>query len=247
MSKNKKNKEDILLKRAFEEYCDRMGDALAEDEGLKEDLPPSDEDRLYYLKAVRKKERSSAALKVLKRVAAIVLAAVSVTFAALMMNENVRAAVTRSIVRFFDDGVRISFRDPDDTGNENGERKTTDDVTFGYIPEGLAVEELHDDKIPDNRYVQFGETNDIFCTFVVIDITPTDEMDRGFSEPTWDNVYLSEINGMDAFMVDDESVIDGNTFSSRRIVFGDGDITITISGFNISREELIKIAENIKW
>ena len=248
MSKNKKNKEDILLKRAFEEYCDRMGDALAEDEGLKDELPPNDEDRLYYLKAVRRKERSSAALKVLKRVAAIVLAAVSVTFAALMMDENVRAAVTRSIVRFFDDGVRISFRDPDDTGNENGERKTTDDVTFGYVPEGLAVEELHDDQIPNNRYVRFGAMNDVFDTIVVIDIFPTDEVNPGFSKLTWDNkVYLSEINGMDAFMVDVEFELHGKTSSVRGITFGDGDISIMMTGINISSEELIRVAENIVW
>ncbi|MBR7032080.1 MAG: hypothetical protein IKI03_00425, partial [Clostridia bacterium] len=184
MSKNKKNKEDILLKRAFEEYCDRMGDALAEDEGLKDELPPNDEDRLYYLKAVRRKERSSAALKVLKRVAAIVLAAVSVTFAALMLDENVRAAVTRSIVRFFDDGVRISFRDPDDTGNENGERKTTFDVTFEYIPEGLAFSEIDKgDYHPNYRLIEMGEINDIFDKCVVIYVFPTDEVNPGFSKP----------------------------------------------------------------
>ena len=244
MSKNKKNKEDILLKRAFEEYCDRMGDALAEDEGLKDELPPNDEDRLYYLKAVRRKERSSAALKVLKRVAAIVLAAVSVTFAALMMDENVRAAVTKTLINFVESGVKVKF-----TASRNpGEPRSTSDVTFGYTPEGLTFTELEkDEKYPNYRHIQIGEMNDIFDTFVVIDITPTDEMDPGFSEPTWDKVYLSEINGMDAFMVDRESVIDGNTFSKRSILFGDGDIWIKISGFNISREELIKIAENIKW
>ena len=248
MSKNKKNKEDILLKRAFEEYCDRMGDALAEDEGLKDELPPNDEDRLYYLKAVRRKERSSAALKVLKRVAAIVLAAVSVTFAALMMDENVRAAVTRSIVRFFDDGVRISFRDPDDTGNENGERKTTDDVTFGYIPEGLTFTELEEDEnFPNHRHIRMGEANGIFDTLVGINVFPSDEMDPGFSKPTWEKVYLTDINGMDAFTVEVETEIDGNPFNARSIVFGDGDISVMIFGMNIGQDELIRIAENIKW
>ncbi len=87
----------------------------------------------------------------IKRVAMIFLAAAVSVFGLLMLNENVRAAVTRSIVRFFDDGVRISFRDPDDTGNENGERKTTYDVTFGYIPEGLTLNEMHDDEHPNYR------------------------------------------------------------------------------------------------
>ncbi len=245
MNNKKKNNEknDILLKRAFEEYCRREENSLPTDEEALSEFPTNEEERLYYLDKVRKRERASCAAKVLKRVAAIVLAAVSVTFGALMMDENVRAAVTRSVVRLVDNGVRVKF-----TGSgETDKPKKTSDVTFGYIPEGLAFKELHDDDHPNYRIVQLGEMNDIFDSFVSIDVFPSDEVDPGFSAPTWKNVYQSTVNGMDAFMVDVESELEEKTICCRGITFGDGDISIMICGMNISHEELVKIAENINW
>ena len=241
--RNKNERDDILLKRAFEEYLLRADDSLPTDEEAYEEFPPNEEDRLYYLDKVKKRERASCAAKVLKRVAAIVLAAVSVTFGALMMDENVRAAVTRSVVRLVDNGVRVKF-----TGSgETDKPKKTSDVTFGYIPEGLAFKELHDDDHPNYRHVRLGEMNDIFDTLVGIDVYPSNEMEPGFSEPTWKNVYQSTVNGMDAFMVDVESELEEKTICCRGITFGDEDISIMIFGMNISHEELVKIAENINW
>ena len=246
--KNKPGDVDILLTDAFGKYCLAEDEGLPTDKELREAFPPSEEKTLIYGKKAQGKERASSAAKILTRAAAVVLAAISVTFAALMMDENVRAAVTGSIVKFFDSEVRISFRDPDDTGNENGERISTDDVTFGYIPEGLTFTELEKDKNhPNYRHIRMGEMNDFFDTVVIIYVFPTDEMNPGFSAPTWDKVYLSEVNGMDAFMIDDECEIGERSFSARSIVFGDGDISIMMSGINISREELKKTAENIKW
>ena len=241
--RNKNERDDILLKRAFEEYCDRMDDSLPTEEGALEEFPPNEEERLYYLDKVKKRERTSSAAKILKRVAAIVLAAISVTFGALMMDENVRAAVTKSVISLVDHNVSVKFTD----SRNPGDHKKTSDVTFGYIPEGLAFKELHDDDHPNYRIVQLGEMNDIFDKFVGINVFPSDEVDPGFSEPTWEIVYQSTVNGMDAYMIDVESEIDGKPFSSHDITFGDEDVSIMIFGMNISHEELVKIAENIKW
>ncbi|MBR6915894.1 MAG: S-layer homology domain-containing protein [Clostridia bacterium] len=140
--------------------------------------------------------------------------------------------------------VRIKFLSPD----EEGEKKSTFDVTFEYIPEGLAFSEIDKgDYHPNYRLIEMGEINDIFDKCVVIYVFPTDEVNPGFSKPTWENVYPSGINGMDAFMIDDEFEIDGNPCSVRGIIFGDGDISIMMSGINISSEELIRVAENIVW
>ena len=139
--------------------------------------------------------------------------------------------------------VRISFKG----SNGTGEPKSASDITFGYIPEGLAFEELHDEDHPNYRIVRMGQLNDIFDTLVGINIFPSDEVDPGFSAPTWENVYLTDINGMDAFAVDVESEIDGRPISARGIVFGDKDISVMICGINISQDELIRIAENIIW
>ena len=179
----------------------------------------------------------------IKRVAIIFLAAIISVFGLLMLNENVRAAVTRSVISLIDNGIIVKF-----TGsNETGKSKNTSDVTFGYIPEGLTLNEMHDDEHPNHRYVNLEKTNDFFDPLVSIRVLPTNDVERGFSEPSWKNVYQSTVNGMDAFMIDVETVIDGKPFSSHGIIFGDEDITIDIVGINISHEELVKIAENINW
>ncbi|MBR3415962.1 MAG: S-layer homology domain-containing protein [Clostridia bacterium] len=140
--------------------------------------------------------------------------------------------------------VRISFKGPD----EEGEKKSTSDVTFGYTPEGLTFTELEEDEnFPNYRHIRMGEANGIFDTLVGINVFPSDEMDPGFSKPTWEKVYLTDINGMDAFTVEVETEIDGNPFNARSIVFGDGDISVMIFGMNIGQDELIRIAENIVW
>ncbi len=139
--------------------------------------------------------------------------------------------------------VRISFNG----SNGEGEPKSASDITFGYIPEGLAFEELHDEDHPNYRIVRMGQLNDIFDTLVGINVFPSDEVDPGFSAPTWEKVYLTDINGMDAFAVDAESEIDGRPFNCRGIIFGDGDFSVMVFGMNISQDELIRIAENIIW
>ena len=140
--------------------------------------------------------------------------------------------------------VRISFKCPDG----EREQKSTSDVTFGYIPEGLTFTELEESvNLPDYRHIMIGEINGILDTAIVIYVFPTDEVNPGFSEETWEIVYLSDINGMDAFMCDVESEINGMPISVRGITFGDGDVSIMMAGINISRDELVRVAENIIW
>ncbi len=140
--------------------------------------------------------------------------------------------------------VRITFRNKD----EHGEPKTTADVVFGYVPEGMVLEELEEDeRFPDYRHVFMNEEDEEFDGYnrlVVVSVLPAG-IDPGFSGPTWERVYLTEINGMDAFAVEVES--EDGILSARGIVFGDGDVTITLCAINVDIEEALTIAENITW
>ncbi|MBR3423850.1 MAG: hypothetical protein IKG80_05105, partial [Clostridia bacterium] len=141
---NKDKKDDILLERAFGAYCDRMDEALSNDERLREEFPPNDKDRLNYLKTVRKRERTSSALTVLRRVASIIMAVISVTFCALMVDKNVRAAVTGTFVRWtsfyrtlnksWDHDVFVTF--DQDENKEFFKDVGLFDLNIGYVPEG---------------------------------------------------------------------------------------------------------------
>ncbi len=156
--------------------------------------------------------------------------------------------VTKADIRVTEEYGRICVRISFKGSNGEGDPKSTSDVTFGYIPEGLTFTELEEDEnFPNYRHIWMGEANDIFDTFVGINVFPSDEVDPGFSAPTWEKVYLTEINGMDAFAVDVESEIDGRPINCRGITFGDKDISVMVFGMNISQDELIRIVENIIW
>ena len=139
MNKKNRNFEDILLTRAFEEYLRREDEKLPSDEELREEFPPREEECRKYSVMARRGERRFSAIKTLKWVAVIVLAAVSVSFAGLMMNENVRAAVFGVFVGRNGNGTktRVSF-----LGDGFFEGKDMFDLTVGYVPEGLKTFEL---------------------------------------------------------------------------------------------------------
>lgn len=140
--------------------------------------------------------------------------------------------------------VKISFPDPD--GEEDPD--TPADVTFGYLPEGLTYRELEDVTGSGVRHIEMKspEGFDGFNTLIVIYVYPPD-VDPAYSEASWENVYLSEINGMDAFMIDIETEYDGRPIAVRAVTFGGDGISVTIVAINISHEELVRIAENVNW
>ncbi len=249
---NKRIKEDkeldILLKRAFCEYCTREDEKQPSDDALSEKYPPSEVDRIEYVGRARRKDRASTVMKTLRRAAVIVLTMTSVTFAALMINDNVRAAVVDTFRTWSDGhGVRVSFTGPEDNSGNTSEHKKISEVTFGYVPEGLTLTEgERDAKNPNFRRVEMTEGEfDGFNRLVAVSVFPSDEMDPGFSTETWERVYQTTINGKDAFIVEVESK-DG-LIRAGGILFGDADVTVSLMGLNVTHEELIKIAENIRW
>ncbi len=187
----------------------------------------------------------------LKRAALVAAAAVLTVCGLLMLNENVRAAVFGSFLRRSGKVVEVYFADPDAESGSDGSVSVYG-VTLGYIPDGLITEE--------------SEVTEDGIKFVYLQVEPGDEgrhepyvsvaisrsgvFPWGFGGGNYDDyVYQSSVNGMDAYMFDYSDLPARFEFRAEggQILFGDENITVCVNGTGLSFDEVVKIAENIKW
>ena len=158
----------------------------------------------------------------------------------------------KSIITIVDDEeykcVRVSFAVPDaEEGFFNG--GTIYDVSVGYIPEGLALFENEFKSTDDIRsfLISTKDTvDDGFQPFIVLDIAASSEVEWGWSACTYEGVYLTELNGMDAYVIEKSGSVGETEVCITAITFGDRDVTVNIVGVNLSHEEVWKVAESIE-
>ncbi|MBR6291115.1 MAG: hypothetical protein IKR53_06690, partial [Clostridia bacterium] len=190
------------------------------------------------------------AVKTLKWVAVIILAAISVSFAGLMMNENVRAAVFGVFVGRNEDGSKtsVSF-----LGDGFFEGKKMYDLTVGYVPEGLKMfEDPEDYQQYTMRMINICSPDDpnpirhpTTVPYIQIWIRATDE-GWDWSDELWENTEELTINGMSAFRNRLDTVVDGEVLPWGRIVFGDKNISIQLHYLGVDDDEVLKVAESIR-
>ena len=262
MNKKNRNFEDILLTGAFEEYLRREDEKLPSDGELREEFPPREEECRKYAVMARRGERRFSAVKTLKWVAVIILAAISVSFAGLMMNENVRAAVFGVFVGRNEDGSRINVKFKSE---EIFDGKDLSDLTVGYIPEGLAI--LDEGEVADDytvrRFIVLydPETHPdvehrIGPTSILIDIQEGDKV-IDYSDESFSMAEVLTINGLPAVMFDysyvekDGSELNGQTLEVGDLAFGDKNFTIRLHWIALCddgsfKNEAIKVAESIR-
>lgn len=270
--KNKDEEFDILLGKALEEYVRREDESLPSDEELREAFPPSEEDCLKYGQLVKRKERGSTALKVLRRVAVIVLALISVTSAALMLNKNVRAAVSGTLIRwtsFFrkfngttDYDAWVSF----DQGEDGGFYKDVElsDLGVGYVPEGYVLYENTSsyEEFPGNRYIILYDTEmnpdapgRVGPSSITVHIREG-EREVKYSDEMLACAEETTVNGMAALLFDqvheikDGSELNGRMLEVGDLAFGDKNFTVRIHWLAFEdqgslKDEAIKVAESL--
>ena len=136
--------------------------------------------------------------------------------------------------------------------SEFAETVSVYDVTIGYIPDGLIMEE-EDDEEDGIRCVNMGaelgdEGKHIPSVSIIIGRTDFFSMEKN-ETGSEDRGYQSSINGKDAYMIDysDLQTHFGQRADGGKIMFVDENITVSIDGGGLSFDEVIKIAENITW
>jgi hypothetical protein len=127
---------EAMLKEAVKANFQAKMMAMPSEEELMREHPPSVEHirKMNALFAWERRRNTMRKLLTFAKAAAIVLcAAITLFFAALMFNTQVRAAVLDTIVQFFEGFTRIEFIEPHEPANE------ARDFTLKYLPQGYTL------------------------------------------------------------------------------------------------------------
>ena len=195
-------------------------------------------ERLAYDRREAKSRRGRGWHNALTKAASVILIIGCVGFAALMAVPPVRAAAVEVIVRAFDKYTAFHFEKTSESGDGSGEHTENvpyafGEYTLGYIPDGFELAEKYENKITC-MYVYLGENE---CKFR-ISYTPADATMIELDNEQADISELT-VNGFRAFLSESKNA------DKVILIFNDGSNVFNISG-NLPKEEIIRIAENIK-
>lgn len=188
-----------------------------------------------------------------KKIVAIALAVMVTTFGLLMLNAQVRAAIFGAFTYNDDQGyVRVHFNDAEPDGSAS-----IDDVSIGYIPEGFILHEISDDDFgeyqgqvrmfqlipPEYSDMTDEELLNTMFPNIVIWCTTAD-VDWGYDSDNFEATYESTINGMPAFVNDNNDALDVELAG---VTFGNADMSVRVAGTDFTLDEVIAVAESISW
>lgn len=172
--------------------------------------------------------RAPLAVVYLKRAAVVILALLSVTFAVLSTNAEVRAAISDAVTEWYDKYIKIQFSKSDEAAATDA-----DSLEIGYLPEGYEIGESTE-REGFREYIYYTDSGN----YLIISIFSSENAgvlaDNELSE-----YELLTINGSDSHFVYNKSERYGV------LTTGNVDYTVSIMGI-AERDEFIKIAENIK-
>lgn len=143
---------DDLLKKAFNDYFDRVLEQTPSDEELAKKYPyPESSYEKVFAAYKAQKRRALIWLKSAGRVAIIALIVASLTFGVLMTNTNIRAAVSSFFIRDKGDHWQIDFINGEEFSPETEEviqdeekeikESPADKFEIRYVPEGFELDE----------------------------------------------------------------------------------------------------------
>lgn len=233
---NNNYKEDILdglITAVLRQFAIEEVDNAPSDEELVKTFPPNFKHKRLLRKYVKREKHLRAQplpLIYLKRAAIIVLSVITISFGLLMTNIEVRAAVKKAVVEFFDKYVRISFTDSE-TNDINA--ISIDSFMIEYIPNGfLTVDEYESD---DMRAYTYSNDEDKYLT-IIINLNADAEDNIDIEENDFSRINIGEY---ECFLLYNADGPDGT------IVFSYNNYSFSVSGL-LERDELIKVVENIK-
>lgn len=222
---------DTILASAFSEYMDNEAGSMPSKEELNKEYPVP-KNGLRRIKGEIKKDRpKSKAVVYLQRVAVVFLAAVTLFTGVMALSTEVRSTVFDTIVQWFDKFARISFGDEPVTPAKIIEN--AGDFEIGYVPEGLTL--ISSEGNHDNRkltYISDGVEFLYISLYLPNSTGYAGDIELSEYEP----ININENEGH-IFYNEEENL--GSLFFEK-------------SGYNImiscilEKDELIKVAENIK-
>lgn len=230
---------EALMTVALDQIIYEEDESCPSDEKLAKMYPTSKKMMRKYRNKVKERwYRNPLPVVYLKRVSIIALAVISVMFGVLSTSGEVRAAIVNTVVTWHDKYVNIDLYaenniDESESQTETEEGPDANTLVVGYIPQEYILSSSTEE-IDHREYLYMTDTGE----YLLISFYSSKNADIGL------DIQNSEyeqfvVNGNDAFL----SYNDTDQYGT--IVFGNRIYTVTVSGL-ISKDELIKISENIK-
>ena len=224
---------EAMLSSAFTEYLDEQIAKIPSDDELSKRFPLPKKEAKWINRRIKEKRHNrhrSLAVIYTQRVAIIFLVFVSLSFALLSTSSKVQAAIKDTVVEWYEKYILFKFTSSDDTNNDV---RLPDSYNIEYIPDTFKQTESIQ-RVDFRQYV-YTDNKD---NYLVIEISSID-----VSEIMVDIEY----NGYDEIPLRGEKayLLYNDENQSGILTWSDGNNTIMVDGI-LSKEELIKIAENIK-
>ena len=219
---------EVVLKQAVYDADKEDLDELPTDEALNEaySLPEKAQKKFDRLHKAQTRGISVRTM-IARRAAIIAITALAVVFGGLMLQPDIRAGVSHIVVQQFE---KFNLFQHD----ENGKAKqfvSLDDVSIDYLPEGYELEwEMVDET--RRSYYYINENHDLLISVLYSEL----------SDISLDNEHDYEIKYINQREM---HVSYDNLTQSGAIIIPGEIITISIAG-NISKEEMLAVAQNIK-
>lgn len=223
---------DGILKAALDEYIYESDKSFPSDEELAKMYPVQKKGvRKYKKYAKAKKYNMPIPVIYLRRIAAVFLVVISLSFGLLSTNANVRAAIADTVVTWYEKYIQINFSK--DTNESNVIDATVESLKIEYVPNGFALSSTTEES--DSReYIYTKENGD----YMIIGIYSSDTTDitADIEQMEYEIITINEIDAYVSYNEEEQSGI---------IAMGNDKYTIWISAC-LEKSEIIKVAENIK-
>ena len=202
------------LKTAFGEYIEEQISALPSEEELKKEFTVPRE--LIEQAIKHKKVKKTSPLACLKKVAVIFLAVSVILFCALMLDEDIRAAFSKTIEKWYNGFYELVFDKMDNPAPAS--ETNTDDFVLDYLLEGFELKEIREG-IELKKYIYANDLNKSICI----------------------TIYYGEIN----FLIDNEK-FEYEYVSNENIAYWLNYDNESECGTAVSKDELINFLEKNK-
>ena len=145
---------EVVLEKAFIEHEKDMLKSYPADDELESEYPISKKEIRRFKNIVKEKEYGKKLIRVyLERAAVIVLCMISLFFALIMTSPEVRAAVEKVILKWYDKYTEFIFTDV----SIGFDAEKVEDVEIGYVPEDFILDFEEEEK---QRFLYYKNSND---------------------------------------------------------------------------------------
>lgn len=223
---------DVLLEKTFVEHERKVQKTYPDDEELEKKYPTNRKSVKKYKRIFKEKEYGRKLIWLyVNRAAVVFLCIISLFFSFVMINYEVRASVENVILNWYDKYTEFIFNKTSDEFDSY----ELEDYKIGYIPEDFELQ--YEENFDDIRDMCFMNTEKDDAIFVIQIFDP----DK--TSVCVDNEQMlykkTEIGSREAWIMYNDAEEYGS------VLVADTKFSILVVG-DLSKEEIIKVAENIK-